>query len=455
MCPPARGGPCCLAEGQCFRVMDVAGGQVGDLFAFTAADPGEFASASHTRVAIGKLFPRQGDPVLTNRRRPILSVLEDTSPGWHDMLYAACDPARYASLGAPASHRSCAGNLAEALAGRGLEARHGPAADQRLHGRPGQARRHARLPPGLLPPRRLPRVPRRPGVRRRPVQLPDGHRADQLRRHHPPRAADIRVARCALTLTPRRRFWPWPMARRCARYGLNELGGITFEIGAGDRRRFVKWAPAGSGLDLAAEAARLAWAVAFTPVPRPLGQGADRTGSWLVTSALPGEMAITARWKAEPHTAVAAIGAGLRACTRRCPWTAARSPGAPPTARRCPPAGRAGPAGPGPVASQPSGAQRRRGAGLLADAPPVDELVVCHGDSCAPNTLLTADGRCSGHVDLGELGVADRWADLAVATWSTTWNYGPGWETPLLDAYGIAPDPDRTSYYRLLWDLGP
>ncbi len=120
--PAGEGRALLLGEGQCFRVVDVAGGQVGDLFAFTAADPGEFASASHTRVAIGKLFPRQGDPVLTNCRRPILSVLEDTSPGWHDMLYAACDPARYASLGAPVSHRSCAGNLAEALAGRGLEA---------------------------------------------------------------------------------------------------------------------------------------------------------------------------------------------------------------------------------------------------------------------------------------------------------------------------------------------
>ena len=118
--PGGEGRAALLAEGQCFRVVDVAGGQVGDLFAFTAADPGEFASASHTRVAIGKLFPRPGDPVVTNRRRPILSVLEDTSPGWHDMLYAACDPVRYASLGAPASHRSCAGNLAEALAGRGV-----------------------------------------------------------------------------------------------------------------------------------------------------------------------------------------------------------------------------------------------------------------------------------------------------------------------------------------------
>jgi aminoglycoside phosphotransferase len=33
------------------------------------------------------------------------------------------------------------------------------------------------------------------------------------------------------------------------------------------------------------------------------------------------------------------------------------------------------------------------------------------------------------------------------------WNYGPGWERLLLDAYGTRPDPERTRYYRLLWDL--
>ena len=150
--PAGEGRAVLLGEGQCFRVVDVAGGQVGDLFAFTAADPGEFASASHTRVAIGKLFPRQGDPVLTNRRRPILSVLEDTSPGWHDMLYAACDgPLRVAGRAgaAPVVRRE----PGRGAGGPGRAGRPGPAADQRLHGRPGQARRHARLPPGLLPPR--------------------------------------------------------------------------------------------------------------------------------------------------------------------------------------------------------------------------------------------------------------------------------------------------------------
>jgi kanamycin kinase len=91
----------------------------------------------------------------------------------------------------------------------------------------------------------------------------------------------------------------------------------------------------------------------------------------------------------------------------------------------------------------------------LDDRPEPDRLVVCHGDACAPNTLLSEDGSCAGHVDLGSLGVADRWADLAVASWSTGWNYGPGWERTLLDAYGVGPDPVRTAYYRLLWDAGP
>lgn len=56
---------------------------------------------------------------------------------------------------------------------------------------------------------------------------------------------------------------------------------------------------------------------------------------------------------------------------------------------------------------------------LLVDPPPVDRLVVCHGDACAPNTLLSGDGHFAAHVDLGALGLADRWADLAVAAWST------------------------------------
>jgi kanamycin kinase len=236
----------------------------------------------------------------------------------------------------------------------------------------------------------------------------------------------------------------------------NQLGGLTFEVGTGPDRCFVKWAPAGSGIDLGEEADRLAWAVAFTPVPRLLGHGADPAGSWLVTAALPGQSAVADRWKAEPRTAVAAIGTGLRALhdalpAADCPysWTAADRLA---DARR-----RAGRGDLDPARWDPE--YRRLGVAgaltLLADVPPCDRLVVCHGDGCAPNTLLTDDGRFSGHVDLGELGVADPWADLAVAAWSTEWNYGPGWEGLLLDAYGVSADRERMRYYRLLWELGP
>ncbi len=93
--------------------------------------------------------------------------------------------------------------------------------------------------------------------------------------------------------------------------------------------------------------------------------------------------------------------------------------------------------------------------GLLEDPPEIERVVVCHGDACAPNTLLSPEGEPVAHVDLGHTGVADRWADLAIATWSAVWNYGPGWEETLLDAYGIEADPVRTAYHRLLWDLGP
>jgi kanamycin kinase len=230
---------------------------------------------------------------------------------------------------------------------------------------------------------------------------------------------------------------------------------LTFEVGDGPDRCFVKWAPAGSPLDLAAEAARMTWALAYTPVPRVLGEGADREGSWLVTAALPGQNAVSQRWLADPFTAVTAIGEGLRVMhdalpAADCPfsWMARDRVAA---ARRAAAAGRLD-------ASGWATEHRKLGVeGVLAqvqDIPPADKLVVCHGDACAPNTLITDDGRWSGHVDLGDLGVADRWADLAVATWSTGWNYGPGWERLLLDAYGIKPDAERTRYYRLLWELG-
>lgn len=108
-----------VRAGDQVRVVDLEGGQVGDVFAFTTADPHEFHSASHTRAHVSRLFPAVGEQFLTNRRRPILALTADTSPGHHDMLIAACDPERYLALGAEA-HPSCAGSLQEAMRRHGL-----------------------------------------------------------------------------------------------------------------------------------------------------------------------------------------------------------------------------------------------------------------------------------------------------------------------------------------------
>lgn len=236
----------------------------------------------------------------------------------------------------------------------------------------------------------------------------------------------------------------------------NEASGLTFEVGSDPERCFVKWSPRASPIDLARERVRLGWAARFVRVPEVVDHGQDAEGSWLVTRALPGQSAVAERWIADPARAVAAIGAGLRTLHDRlpvaqCPFSWSLDDRIADVERRA-------------ARGEHSRArwhadhrqlELRQALDLIARRPAIDHLVVCHGDTCAPNTLIDEHGRCSGHVDLGSLGVADRWADLAIATWSTQWNYGPGWEDALLDAYGIAPDPERARYYRLLWDLGP
>lgn len=117
--PAGRGLAFRARRGDRFRLIDLEGGQVGDLFAFAAADPVEYLSASHTRTSTGSLFPRLGEQFVTNLRRPILTLAADTSPGAHDMLIAACAPARYHALGV-AEHASCADNLRTALSHLGL-----------------------------------------------------------------------------------------------------------------------------------------------------------------------------------------------------------------------------------------------------------------------------------------------------------------------------------------------
>ncbi|KAF1841836.1 uncharacterized protein K460DRAFT_174362 [Cucurbitaria berberidis CBS 394.84] len=79
--------------------------------------PMEYLSLPHTRASSYKLVPEVDDELLTNLRNPIITLVEDTSPGAHDTLTAACDANLYTALGIdkPAEHGSCAENLVLAL----------------------------------------------------------------------------------------------------------------------------------------------------------------------------------------------------------------------------------------------------------------------------------------------------------------------------------------------------
>ena len=118
---PARKGKAAhLAKGQSVKVINTLGEQVVDAWAFNADDLGEFMSMEHTRVALVAIVPEVGDALVTNQRRAILTLTEDTSSGIHDTLMAACDVHRYRMLGCTEYHDNCTDNLHASMAELGL-----------------------------------------------------------------------------------------------------------------------------------------------------------------------------------------------------------------------------------------------------------------------------------------------------------------------------------------------
>ena len=118
---PARKGKAAILEaGQEVKVINTHGQQVVDTWAFNRDDLTECLSMEHTRAALSRIMARVGDSLVTNRRRPILTLVVDTSPGIHDTLIAACDRYRYELLGCRDYHDNCTDNLAAALAELGL-----------------------------------------------------------------------------------------------------------------------------------------------------------------------------------------------------------------------------------------------------------------------------------------------------------------------------------------------
>lgn len=118
---PARSGcAIVLGGGEAVRIVNTHGSQVVDTWALSLEDPGEHLSMQHTRAALLRLTPAKGDRLASNRRRPLLRIEEDTTPGRHDTVIPACDGERYRQLGAPEGHANCCDNFRLALRHAGM-----------------------------------------------------------------------------------------------------------------------------------------------------------------------------------------------------------------------------------------------------------------------------------------------------------------------------------------------
>ncbi len=222
------------------------------------------------------------------------------------------------------------------------------------------------------------------------------------------------------------------------------------------QRRYLKCRPADAAIPLRGEAARLRWArTAGLPVPQVLAACSSGRSEWLLTEELPGRDATSDELRADPATLVPLLAGGLR---RIHATPAADCPFRNGIDRALTAAGNrvtSGLVGPDDLHEEFGHLSHENALAELARLrPDAEDAVVCHGDYCLPNVVI-AEGEITGFLDLGELCVADRWRDLAVATWSVTWNLGPGFEDLFLASYGVERDERAQTFYRLLYDLEP
>ena len=124
--PPRCGVAVRVVAGRSIRVINTHGTQVCDFWALCDGAPHEFLSMAHCHTETGGIMPAVGDVMVSNRRRPMLTITSDDSPGVHDTVIASCDWPRYQVLGCTEYHDNCADNFRMALMAIGEAAVHVP-----------------------------------------------------------------------------------------------------------------------------------------------------------------------------------------------------------------------------------------------------------------------------------------------------------------------------------------
>lgn len=233
-----------------------------------------------------------------------------------------------------------------------------------------------------------------------------------------------------------------------------EAGATVVRLVRGGAVRYLKHGAGRIADDVTDECVRLVWLADRLPAARLVHFVRDAAGAWLLTEAVPGRTGD--EWLAADPAMLPAVILAFAGFLRDlhalpvadCPFEAG-------------------------AALRMAAARRLIDAGLVDKddfdddhagwsaeqvwatlrPPPSDDRVVTHGDFSLGNLLLDEAGRVTGCIDVGRLGVADRYQDIAIL-WQNLAEYGAAAQAAFLAAYGVAtPDEARLTFHRCLDEL--
>lgn len=243
---------------------------------------------------------------------------------------------------------------------------------------------------------------------------------------------------------------------RWRRDTIGESGATIHRLTARNRPTlFLKQGEGMVARDIVDEYVRLAWLESRCQVPSVRHFTAVDDSAWLLSTALPGRAAYA--WLQDNPGNHAAAVASMAVFLRRlhtlppehCPFNATLSVRMA-AARANIDAGRVplddfDPARAGWSAEQVW-------ARVQALAPLTGDSVVTHGDFSLDNIFLDEDGAVLGCIDVGRVGLADRYQDLAILA-ACLDEFDSQLGSVLFGSYGIDPDPDRIELHLCLDEL--
>lgn len=218
---------------------------------------------------------------------------------------------------------------------------------------------------------------------------------------------------------------------------------------------FLKYAAGSAADQLMSEMVKLHWLSAHLPVPNLVSFVRDANAAWMLTSAIDGLSAadlIETNPAAGPELVDALVAFMVRLHAipaSTCPFNSQYPLRLAQAGQRI---------ADGLVDSDDFDVERE---GWTAEQVweaiqkrlPLDaDLVVTHGDFSLDN-LLVKDGAVVGCIDVGRLGLADRYQDLAIL-WNCLREYGPALPQRVFDRYGLSrPDFGKVEFHLLLDEL--